>query len=205
MMNPAEFYMRNALSVARQGQGRTAPNPSVGCVITDQAGKIIARARTADSGRPHAEVIALTMAGDKARGSIVFVTLEPCAHVGKTGACARALIEAGVKQVYVGATDPDPRVSGKGIEMLRNAGIEVVVDVLSDVCRAHHQPFFYRFTHRRPWVTLKIASTLDGKIATKSGEAKWITSDLARQRGHLLRSYHDAIAVGVGTLSLIHI
>lgn len=198
--NPIDvWHMTSALNLARQGLGRTWPNPSVGCVIVKE-GHIVGRARTADGGRPHAETIALDMAGERANGATVYVSLEPCAHEGQTGPCAQALIEAQVKKVVVAIEDSDPRVNAKGIEMLRDAGIEVVVGILDEKAKEMNKGFFLRHTEERPLISLKTATTLDSKIATSTGESKWITGDLARQRAHLIRAQHDAIAVGVNTV-----
>lgn len=192
-------HMRSALAVARQGLGRTWPNPTVGCVLIKD-GYIIARARTADSGRPHAEVAALQYAGESARGSTAYVTLEPCSHYGKTPPCAQALIDAGVDTVVVAVRDTDSRVSGSGIKMLQDAGIHVVKGVCENEARELNAGFFLGLSEKRPFITLKTATTLDSKIATKVGHSQWITGDLARKRGHLLRAQHDAIAVGVNTV-----
>lgn len=192
-------FMRAALEMARRGLGRVAPNPSVGCVIV-RNNMIVGRGRTADGGRPHAETIALAQAGAQARGACAYVTLEPCAHMGQTPPCAEALIEAGIKRVVLGASDPDPRVNGQGVVMLRAAGIEVTERVLPEECAAMNAGFFLKVTEGRPFVTLKMAATLDGKIATQAGESRWITGELARNHGHWLRSQHDAILVGSGTV-----
>lgn len=192
--------MKSALNMARRGLGRVAPNPAVGCVIISRQGHIIARARTADGGRPHAETLALQQAGEQARGATAYVSLEPCAHEGKTGPCAAALIRARVARVVVACTDPDPRVSGRGIEMMRAAGIEVVTGVLEEEARQINAGFFLNLEQKRPFVTLKAATTLDGKIATNTGESKWITGAPARRRVHLERAMHDAILTGIGTV-----
>ncbi len=199
-INPFDlWYMKSALALARQGLGRTWPNPSVGCVIVKD-GHVVGRGRTSDGGRPHAEVNALQMAGVKAEGTCVYVTLEPCAHQGQTGPCAKALIDAGVAKVVIATEDTDERVAGKGIEMLRAAGIEVVVGILGDKAKTLNKGFFLRHSEKRPLISLKTATTLDAKIATRTGQSKWITGNLARKRGHLLRVQHDAIAVGVNTI-----
>jgi len=193
------WHMRSALNMARTGLGRVAPNPSVGCVILKD-GLVIGRARTADGGRPHAETQALAQAGKSAQGATAFVTLEPCAHIGKTPPCAQALIDAGLGKVVIGTLDPDTRVSGQGISMLQNAGIEVVTGVLDGQCRALNAGYFLAREKARPLITLKTASTLDSKIATASGESKWITGVAARRFAHIERSQHDAILVGVNTI-----
>ncbi len=199
-MNPYDlWHMKSALNLARQGLGRVWPNPSVGCVIVKD-GYEVGRGRTSDGGRPHAEVNALHMAGNKAKGAHVYVTLEPCAHKGQTGPCAQALIDAKIAKVIIATEDTDSRVAGKGIDMLRGAGIEVVLGILGDKARELNKGFFLRHSQNRPLISLKTATTLDAKIATSTGQSKWITGDLARKRGHLLRVQHDAIAVGVNTL-----
>jgi diaminohydroxyphosphoribosylaminopyrimidine deaminase/5-amino-6-(5-phosphoribosylamino)uracil reductase len=192
-------FMRSALSLARRGLGRVAPNPSVGCVIVKD-GIVLAQARTADGGRPHAETIAIEQAGPAARGATVYVTLEPCAHQGQTGPCAEALVKAGVHRVVIACTDPDLRVSGKGVAILKKGGIQVD----EGVCRAEaeeiNKGFFLRVRAHRQLVTLKIASSADGRVSTPPGQSQWITLEPARAYGHLERSQHDAIAVGVNTV-----
>ncbi len=192
-------HMRSALALARRGVGRTAPNPSVGCVIVKND-IVIARARTADLGRPHAEFLALEDAGKKAEGATLYVTLEPCTHQGRTPPCADSIIEAKIKKVVIGTLDQNPQVWGQGVERLTSAGIEVVQGVLDDECKALNAGFFGAITNNRPYVTLKTACTIDGKVALESGESQWITSELSRRHAHLLRSKHDAILVGVGTV-----
>lgn len=191
--------MRAALGLARRGLGTTWPNPSVGCVVV-RDGRVIGRATTAPSGRPHAEPRALEMAGPLARGATVYVTLEPCNHWGQTPPCCEALIEAGVARVVVAMRDPDPRVNGEGLDRLRSAGIAVTEGVLAAEAREVAAGFASRMTNHRPLVTLKLASTLDGRIATGSGESQWITAEPARRMAHALRGRHDAVMVGVGTV-----
>ncbi|QQA44976.1 bifunctional diaminohydroxyphosphoribosylaminopyrimidine deaminase/5-amino-6-(5-phosphoribosylamino)uracil reductase RibD [Pelagovum pacificum] len=188
--------MALALSLARQGLGRTWPNPSVGCVLV-RDGRILARARTADGGRPHAEVGAL--AGADASGATAYVTLEPCAHVGETPACADELAKAGVARVVIGCGDPDPRTAGAGIAKLMAAGIEVETGVMEAEARDVTAGFLTRVTEGRPFVTLKLASSVDGRIATATGESQWITGPAARRMVHLMRASHDAVMVGAGT------
>ncbi len=197
-MNDAVF-MRAALALARRGLGSTWPNPSVGCVIV-RGGQVVGRGRTGVGGRPHAETEALAAAGEAARGGIAYVTLEPCSHVGETPPCADALAEAGVARVVVAGGDPDPRVSGQGLERLRAAGIAVETGLLEREAADTLAGFFSRVTQGRPLVTLKLASTLDGKIASRSGESQWITGVDARKTAHRLRGQHDAAMVGVGTV-----
>ncbi|MGZ2258465.1 bifunctional diaminohydroxyphosphoribosylaminopyrimidine deaminase/5-amino-6-(5-phosphoribosylamino)uracil reductase RibD [Roseobacter sp. A03A-229] len=190
--------MALALSLGRRGLGRTAPNPAVGCVIVRQ-GRIVGRGWTKPGGRPHAETEALAQAGAAARGADVYVTLEPCAHHGKTPPCAQALIDAGVARVVVATRDPDPRVSGEGLEMLRAAGIGVDVGVMAEEALQDNAGFFARVELDRPFVTLKLASSFDGRIATATGESQWITGPEARRHVHGLRARHDAVMVGGGT------
>ena len=192
-------WMRAALSLAARGLGRVAPNPAVGCILVKN-GTVVGRGWTQPSGRPHAETEALRRAGRTARGATAYVTLEPCSHTGKTGPCAVALIEAGVARVVVATVDPDPRVSGRGLAMLRDAGITVTEDVLRDEAQALNKGFFLTKTHQRPFVSLKLATSLDGRIATTTGQSKWITGPEARRDAQLIRATHDAILVGIGTV-----
>ncbi|MEF3048530.1 bifunctional diaminohydroxyphosphoribosylaminopyrimidine deaminase/5-amino-6-(5-phosphoribosylamino)uracil reductase RibD [Pseudotabrizicola sp. L79] len=189
--------MSHALALAARGLGRTWPNPAVGCVIVRE-GRILGRGWTQPGGRPHAERRALDQAGD-ARGATAYVTLEPCAHHGKTPPCAQGLIDAGLARVVTALTDPDPRVAGRGHQMLRDAGISVTENVLSDQARQLNAGFLKRVTQGLPMVTLKLATTLDGRIATAAGESRWITGPLARRHVHMLRLTHDAVMVGSGT------
>jgi diaminohydroxyphosphoribosylaminopyrimidine deaminase/5-amino-6-(5-phosphoribosylamino)uracil reductase len=191
--------MRAALALARRSLGETWPNPAVGCVIV-RDGRIIGRGATAPGGRPHAEPQALAMAGAAARDATAYVTLEPCCHWGETPPCTAALIEAGIARVVVALRDPDPRVDGGGLAALRAAGIAVSEGVLADEAAELTGGFLSRVLTGRPLVTLKLASTLDGRIATRSGESQWITGELARRASHALRGVHDAVMVGVGTL-----
>ncbi len=193
-------HMQHALGLARRGLGRVAPNPAVGCVIVSPDDRVLGRGRTADGGRPHAETVALTQAGAAARGATAYVTLEPCAHHGETPPCAEALIRSGVHRVVAAVEDPDSRVGGRGLAMLREAGIEVTSGVLAAEAERLNAGFFLRVRETRPLVTLKIAQSLDGKTATSSGESKWITGAEARRFGHLLRARHDAILVGIETV-----
>lgn len=192
-------HMRSALALARRGLGNVWPNPAVGCVIV-AAGKVVGRGWTQPGGRPHAETEALAMAGASADGATAYVSLEPCSHHGKTPPCAEALIAAGIRRVVIAVEDPDPRVSGRGVARLRQAGLIVATGVLAEEASELNAGFLSRITRRRPLVTLKVASTLDGRIATHFGESRWITGDSARQVGHLLRAETDAIMVGSGTV-----
>ena len=193
-----EAHMRAALSLARRGLGTTWPNPSVGCVLV-RDDRVVARARTAPGGRPHAEALALQAAGAAARGATAYVTLEPCAHHGQTPPCAEALVQAGVRRVVIATADPDPRVDGRGVQAMAAAGAEVVTGLCANEGMEVHRGFLTRVRQGRPMVTLKLASTLDGRIALKSGGSRWITGQAARRAGHALRGRHDAVMVGVGT------
>ena len=192
-------HMRSALALARRGLGNSWPNPSVGCVVVKD-GRVVGRAVTAPGGRPHAEPAALDAAGPHARGSTVYVTLEPCCHWGRTPPCTDALVAADVARVVIATRDPDPRVDGAGIARLRAAGVEVDEGVCQDEADEVVAGFRSRVRLGRPLVTLKLASTLDGRIATRSGESRWITGPAARRAAHALRGRHDAVMVGVGTV-----
>ena len=192
-------HMRAALALARRGLGNTWPNPSVGCVIVRE-GRVVGRGVTTPGGRPHAEPVALERAGNAARGATAYVTLEPCCHWGRTPPCADALIEAGVARVVIGTRDPDPRVDGAGIARLQAAGVLVTEAVLQYDARELIAGFALRLNAGRPLVTLKLASTLDGRIATASGESRWISGEPARRAAHALRGRHDAVMVGSGTV-----
>lgn len=191
-------FMALALGLGRRGMGRVWPNPAVGCVIVKN-GRIVGRGWTADGGRPHAETRALAQAGDAARGAVAYVTLEPCAHHGQTPPCAEALVSAGVARVVIAAQDPDPRVAGRGIKILERAGIDVTTGVCAAEAEADHAGFMLRVTKGRPFVTLKMAVSLDGRIATGTGESQWITGPEARRMTHAMRARHDAVMVGAGT------
>jgi diaminohydroxyphosphoribosylaminopyrimidine deaminase / 5-amino-6-(5-phosphoribosylamino)uracil reductase len=191
-------FMRIAIGLARRGHGNVSPNPSVGCVVVKD-GRVVGRGWTQPGGRPHAEAEALGRAGAAARGATVYVTLEPCAHHGQTPPCAQALINAGVARVVVGSRDPDPRVDGGGIKMLAGAGIDVDEGVCAAESADAAAGFLSRVRHGRPMITAKIASTIDGRIATASGESQWITGPLSRALGHGMRARNDAILVGART------
>lgn len=198
-MSANERFMALALSLGARALGRIWPNPAVGCVIVKD-GRIVGRGATAPGGRPHAESIALAQAGAAARGATAYVSLEPCAHHGETPPCAVALIEAGVARVVTAIEDVDPRVAGKGHAILRAAGIEVTTGVLEAEARQAHQGFFLRVQEHRPKLTLKLASSFDGRIATATGESQWITGPAARRLVHAERLRHDAVLVGAGTM-----
>ena len=193
-----EQMMARAISLARNGLGRTSPNPLVGAVIV-RDGRIVAEGWHRKAGTPHAEIHALNMAGELARGATVYVSLEPCAHYGRTGPCARALVEAGVSRVVVAMTDPNPKVAGKGIAILQEAGIEVTVGVLEQEARQLNEVFLKWITTGLPFVALKTAMTLDGKIATAAGQSQWITYEASRYEVHRLRDIYDGILVGINT------
>lgn len=191
-------HMAHALRLGARGLGCVWPNPAVGCVIVKD-GHVVGRGRTADGGRPHAETVALAMAGEAAHGATAYVTLEPCAHHGETPPCASALIAAGLARVVVALEDPDARVAGRGLKMLREAGIQVDTGVLAEKAARHHAGFLSRVRRGRPTFTLKLALTLDGRIATATGESRWITGEAARRMVHGMRANHDAVLVGGGT------
>ncbi|MEM1078562.1 MAG: bifunctional diaminohydroxyphosphoribosylaminopyrimidine deaminase/5-amino-6-(5-phosphoribosylamino)uracil reductase RibD [Pseudomonadota bacterium] len=192
-------WMQVALTLGRRGMGRTWPNPAVGCVLVSPEGRVVGRGWTQPGGRPHAEVMALRAAGLAAQGATAYVTLEPCSHHGKSGPCSEALITAGVARVVSALQDPDPRVSGRGHDMLRTAGISVTEGVAQTLAHQDHAGFLLRATVGRPMVTLKLALTLDGRLATSSGESQWITGPEARRAGHAMRARHDAVLIGAGT------
>ncbi len=191
-------YMALALSLGQRGQGACWPNPAVGCVIV-RDGRIVGRGWTQPGGRPHGETEALAQAGEAARGATAYVSLEPCAHHGKTPPCAEALIAAGVTRVVSAIEDSDPRVAGQGFALLRDAGIEVTTGVLADKAARDHAGFFLKTEQGRPFVTLKLASSFDGRIATATGHSQWITGPKARRDVHAMRARHDAVMVGAGT------
>ncbi len=192
-------HMRAAIALARRGVGQVWPNPAVGCVIVRE-GRVVGRAVTAPGGRPHAEALALAMAGEAARGATAYVSLEPCCHHGQTPPCTEALIAAGIARVVMAGRDPDPRVDGGGVARLRAAGVEVIEGVLAEAAAEVTEGFASRVASGRPLIRLKLASTLDGRIATHGGESRWITGAEARRAAHALRARHDAVMVGVGTV-----
>lgn len=192
-------YMQQALELAREGLGFVSPNPLVGCVLV-QDGAVVGRGYHQHFGGPHAEVYALQDAGAQARGAVLYVNLEPCSHTGKTPPCVDAVIQAGVSRVVVALRDPNPLVAGAGLARLAAAGIAVTVGVCAAAAHKLNEAFVKYITTRRPFVTLKSAITLDGKIATRTGASQWITGELARQEGHRLRHAADAILVGIGTV-----
>ena len=191
--------MRGALALARRGLGSVWPNPAVGCVISNQ-GQVVGRGWTQPGGRPHGETEALRRAGEAARGAVSYVSLEPCCHWGKTPPCVDALVTAGVRRAVVALEDPDPRVAGEGLRRLRAAGLDVEVGLCAEEAAEVNAGFLSRLRLGRPLVTLKFATSLDGRIATASGESQWISGPPARERAHALRASHDAIMVGTGTV-----
>lgn len=191
--------MQHALALASRQLGQVWPNPAVGCII-EKDGNILSAGVTQKNGRPHAEKNALDALTQSAKGATAYVTLEPCAHEGATPSCATLLAESGVSRVVVACRDPDPRTNGQGIALLLNAGIEVIEDICHDEAWKLNEGFFRRTLEQRPLITLKLATSLDGKIATASGHSQWITGKPARNYGHLLRSQHDAILTGIGTV-----
>lgn len=198
MLSRDEIYMEEALKLARGGAGSVSPNPLVGCVIT-RGDKIIGRGWHGRYGGPHAEVEAVMDAGC-VKGAEVFVNLEPCSHYGKTPPCAEMLIKKGVSRVVVGMRDPNPKVNGAGEAMLRAAGIEVVTGVLEERCKWINRGFIFSVREKRPYVTLKIAAALDGKIALEDGSSKWITGAESRRKVHAMRAASDAVLTGIGTV-----
>jgi diaminohydroxyphosphoribosylaminopyrimidine deaminase/5-amino-6-(5-phosphoribosylamino)uracil reductase len=195
-----ERYMRSALRLAVKAAGRTSPNPMVGAVLV-RNGRIIAAGYHRRAGDDHAEIVALKRAGPKARGATLYINLEPCDHQGRTPACTSSLIRSGVRKVVAGMVDPNPLVSGRGVRRLRRAGIEVELGPLEAECRKLNEAFVKHVTRGIPFVILKLAATLDGKIATSTGDSKWITGEAARRYVHRLRDRVDAVVVGRGTVA----
>lgn len=194
-----ELYMKRAISLAKMATGHTSPNPLVGAVVVKN-NTIVGEGYHHKAGEAHAEVHALDAAGDNARGATLYVTLEPCAHYGKTPPCAKRVVESGIARVVIGSTDPNPLVAGKGIQILTEAGIEVTTDVCVDECIQLNEHFFTFIQTHKPFVTIKSAMSLDGKIATFTGQSQWITNESSRKDGHILRASHDAMLVGIGTI-----
>lgn len=194
-----ELYMKRAICLAKMATGHTSPNPLVGAVVVKN-NTIVGEGYHHKAGEAHAEVHALDAAGDNARGATLYVTLEPCAHYGKTPPCAKRVVESGIARVVIGSTDPNPLVAGKGIQILTDAGIEVTTDVCVDECIQLNEHFFTYIQTHKPFVTIKSAMSLDGKIATFTGQSQWITNESSRKDGHILRASHDAMLVGIGTI-----
>lgn len=198
-MNMHEFYMKLALENAKGTKGQTTPNPQVGSVIIND-GRIVGIGAHLKPGEPHAEIHALRMAGEQAKGATIYVTLEPCSHHGRTGPCAEAIVAAGIKKVVIAAMDPNPLVAGRGVKVLQDAGIEVIQGICEAESVKMNEVFNYYIVNKRPFVTIKSATTLDGKIATHKAHSKWITSEQAREDVHWIRHESAAILVGVGTV-----
>ncbi|MEK7772133.1 MAG: bifunctional diaminohydroxyphosphoribosylaminopyrimidine deaminase/5-amino-6-(5-phosphoribosylamino)uracil reductase RibD [Pseudomonadota bacterium] len=200
MFSPADYaFMSTALRLAEKGLYSTAPNPRVGCVITRNE-QIVGSGWHERAGQPHAEINALNLAGEAARGATAYVTLEPCSHYGRTPPCADALIDAGIAKVIIAMEDPNPMVSGRGCALLERAGITVQTGLLQTEAHALNVGFVTRMIHNRPWVRLKTAASLDGKTALNNGTSQWITGEAARQDGHRWRARSCAILTGIGTV-----
>ena len=197
-MNTDERYMRMALALARRAEGMTYPNPTVGAVIV-KSGKVVGSGYHKRCGLPHAEVNALTAAGARAKGATLYVTLEPCDHFGRTPPCTEAIIAAGIKKVVIGMKDPNPITNGMGIKRLRRAGIKTSADILADEAALLNRPFIKFITKNMPYVTVKVAESIDGKIATKTGDSRWISGDDSRRYVHRLRRKAQAVMVGANT------
>ncbi len=198
-MRPHEKFMRLALHLAEKGKGLTRPNPMVGAVVV-KGGNILGKGYHRAAGEPHAEVIALEEAGENAKGAELFVNLEPCCHYGRTPPCVEKIWESGIKKVVVAMSDPNPRVKGEGIRQLREKGIEVELGILQDQARQLNEVFIKYITTQEPFVIVKTAMSLDGKIATREGDSRWITGKESRQLVHLLRSQVDGVVVGIETV-----
>ena len=194
-------FMRRALQLAARARGRVSPNPIVGAVVVDPSGQIVGEGYHRNVGGPHAEAHALNEAGDRARGSTVYCTLEPCAHHGRTPPCAEALVRAGVRRVVCSLHDPDTHVSGKGFTILTDAGIDVEIGPGAATASAQNAGYLHHRQHGRPRVWLKLAQSLDGRIATRTGDSRWITGETARRHSHRWRSWMDMVAVGAGTVT----
>ncbi len=199
MKKSHEYFMRQAMRLARKAKGMTSPNPLVGALVVKN-GRIIGRGFHQRAGSAHAEVLALDEAGQKAKGATLYVTLEPCTHYGKTPPCVDRIIRSKVKEVVIGMIDPNPINNGKGMRILQQQKIKVTVGIIEKELRAMNESFFKYITKRLPFVTVKVAQSLDGKIATRSGDSKWITSDKSRAYAHRMRKDFDAIMVGVNTV-----
>jgi diaminohydroxyphosphoribosylaminopyrimidine deaminase/5-amino-6-(5-phosphoribosylamino)uracil reductase len=193
------WWMKRALHLAEKGKGRTSPNPMVGAILVKD-GKMVGEGYHAKAGEAHAEIVALQQAGEEAEGAILYLNLEPCTHYGKTPPCVPQVIEAGVKRVVIGMEDPNPLVKGRGIEILRKAGLYVEVGILEKECRRLNEAFCKYILKKEPFVVLKVAATLDGKMATRNGDSKWISGEASRRFVHKLRDQVDGVLVGIGTV-----
>ncbi|MCA9060884.1 MAG: bifunctional diaminohydroxyphosphoribosylaminopyrimidine deaminase/5-amino-6-(5-phosphoribosylamino)uracil reductase RibD, partial [Planctomycetaceae bacterium] len=200
LSSPDEQWMSRALTIAARGLGSVEPNPAVGAVVTTATGDFVAEGWHQQFGGPHAEVHAIRAAGDRCRGATLYVTLEPCSHHGKTPPCADAVIAAGFRRVIVGCQDPAPHVAGQGLRKLREAGIEVVTGVCEGAAQRLIAPFSMLQTCQRPWVIAKWAMSLDGRIATHTGDSQWISNSTSREFVHQMRGRMDAIITGSGTV-----
>lgn len=195
-----EKYINRCIELARLGEGKVSPNPLVGAVVLDIAGNVVGEGYHQKYGDAHAEVNALNMAGDRARGGTIYVSLEPCSHWGKTPPCTDRIIEAGIKKLVVGMVDPNPLVAGEGIKKCRAAGIDITIGILEKECKKLNEIFIKNVTQKKPFIAIKSASTIDGKIATREKSSKWITSENARNEVQRLRNRYDAILTGSGTV-----
>ncbi|MFA5362229.1 MAG: bifunctional diaminohydroxyphosphoribosylaminopyrimidine deaminase/5-amino-6-(5-phosphoribosylamino)uracil reductase RibD [Candidatus Omnitrophota bacterium] len=193
------YYMNLAMKLAQKARGKTSPNPLVGAVVVKN-GRVVGSGFHEKAGNPHAEIIALNQAGEESKGAVLYVTLEPCTHFGKTPPCVDKIIQSGVKEVIVGMIDPNPLNNGKGIAILKRCGIKVKAGFLEEELAGLNKYFIKYITTKMPFVTVKIAQSLDGKIATKNGDSQWITSEKSRGYSHRIRRYYDAVMVGVNTI-----
>ncbi|MDD3013486.1 MAG: bifunctional diaminohydroxyphosphoribosylaminopyrimidine deaminase/5-amino-6-(5-phosphoribosylamino)uracil reductase RibD [Candidatus Gastranaerophilales bacterium] len=199
-MNIDERYIKECIELAKFGEGKVSPNPFVGSIVLDKNGNVVGRGYHMKCGEAHAEINALNEAGEKAICGIIYINLEPCSHFGKTPPCADRIISSGVKKVVVGMVDPNPQVAGEGLKKIRAAGIEVTSGILEGECKKLNEIFIKHITNNKPFIAIKTASTTDGKIATRTGSSKWITSDSARAEVQRLRNKYDAILTGSGTV-----
>lgn len=199
-MNNHETHIKRCIELAKLGEGSVSPNPLVGSVVLDEQGNVIGEGYHQRYGEAHAEINALNQAGDKAKNGTIYVSLEPCCHYGKTPPCIDRVIESGIKKLVIGMPDPNSKVAGKSIKMAKAAGIEVVENILSQECQKLNEVFVKHIVQHKPFIAIKTASTMDGKIATSSGQSKWITSENAREEVHRLRNKYDAILTGSGTV-----
>lgn len=198
-MEDYNFYMEKALKLAERGEGKVNPNPKVGAIVVKN-NKIIGEGYHKYFGGPHAEIYALREAGERAKGATIYVTLEPCSHYGKTPPCAESIVKMGISKAIIAMKDPNPLVEGRGIDILKQNGIEVVTGIMEKESKKLNEVFIKYITKKKPFVVLKTASTLDGKIATKTGESKWITGEEARYKVHQIRNDLSGIMVGIGTI-----
>lgn len=198
-MTDDEKWMRRVIRLAEKGRGRTSPNPMVGAVLVKR-GKVVGEGYHARAGEPHAEIVAIKKAGEKAKGAILYLNLEPCTHYGKTPPCAPAVIDAGVRKVIVGIEDPNPLIKGRGITLLKQAGLDVKVGILEKECYRLNEAFCKYIVQHEPFIILKVAATVDGKLATRNGDSQWITGESSRRFVHRLRDQVDGVVVGIGTV-----